>query len=82
MPLLKNPESTWENRELFTHVGRWPNGSDPTLHKYETCAVRDQRYSLVNNREQLESLFNALTAGVSSLQQYVATQRSGRAAGA
>lgn len=37
---------------------------------------------LVNNREQLESLFNALTAGVSSLQQYVATQRSGRAAGA
>jgi methylamine dehydrogenase accessory protein MauD len=37
---------------------------------------------LVNNREQLESLFNALTAGVSSLQQFVATQRSGRAAGA
>ena len=37
---------------------------------------------LVNNREQLESLFNALNAGVSSLQQFVATQRTGRAAGA
>ena len=28
---------------------------------------------LVNNREQLESLFNALSAGVSSLQQYAAS---------
>ena len=37
---------------------------------------------LVNNREQLESLFNALSAGVSSLQQFAATQKNGRAAGA
>lgn len=29
---------------------------------------------LVNNREQLESLFNALRAGVASLQQYVANR--------
>ena len=29
---------------------------------------------LVNNREQLESLFNALKAGVASLQQYVAAR--------
>jgi methylamine dehydrogenase accessory protein MauD len=29
---------------------------------------------LVNNREQLESLFNALRAGVASLQQYVAAR--------
>lgn len=31
---------------------------------------------LVNNREQLESLFNTLQAGVSSLQQYVATDEA------
>ena len=37
---------------------------------------------LVNNREQLESLFNALSAGVSSLQHFAATQQNGRAAGA
>jgi methylamine dehydrogenase accessory protein MauD len=29
---------------------------------------------LVNNREQLESLFNALKAGVASLQQFVAAR--------
>jgi arylsulfatase len=51
MPLLQNQKSDWENRLLFTHVGRWPNGADPNLHQYQNCAVRDQRYSLVNNKE-------------------------------
>lgn len=51
LPLLQNPQSTWENRLLFTHVGRWPNGADPNLHQHQNCAVRDQRYSLVNNTE-------------------------------
>ena len=69
VPLLKKPESTWENRELFTHVGRWPNGSDPNLHKYETCAVRDQRYSLVNNRE-LYDLQNDLAQKYNIIQEH------------
>jgi len=51
LPLLQNPQSEWENRLLFTHVGRWPNGADPKLHQYQNCAVRDQRYSLVNHKE-------------------------------
>ena len=51
LPLLQNPQSDWENRLLFTHVGRWPNGADPKLHQYQNCAVRDQRYSLVNDKE-------------------------------
>lgn len=69
VPLLKKPESTWKNRELFTHVGRWPNGSDPNLHKYETCAVRDQRYSLVNNRE-LYDLQNDLAQKYNIIQEH------------
>ncbi len=51
LPLLQNPLSDWGNRLLFTHVGRWPNGADPKLHQYQNCAVRDQRYSLVNDKE-------------------------------
>lgn len=46
-PLLKNPAAAWEDRHLFTHVGRWPKGTNPDDSKLNNCAVRDQRYTLV-----------------------------------
>ena len=47
MPLLKNPEAEWQDRHLFTHVGRWPKGTDPNNAKLNNCAVRNERYTLV-----------------------------------
>ena len=40
----------WEDRYLFTHTGRWKVGLDPNVHKWKGCAVRNQRYRLVNNQ--------------------------------
>ena len=51
MPLLENPKAEWEDRHLFTHQGRWEKGSDPNESKFKNCAVRTQRWRLVNNAE-------------------------------
>ena len=48
LPLLENPAAPWEDRNLFTHVGRWPKGTNPDDAKYAGCAVRDTRYTLVS----------------------------------
>ena len=48
VPLLENPKAPWEDRYLFTHVGRWPKGSDPDDAKLSNCAVRNTRYTLVS----------------------------------
>lgn len=54
VPLLENANTRWPDRYLFTHVGRWPKGSDPNHFKYAQCSVRSSRYHLVNsNREGL-----------------------------
>jgi arylsulfatase len=50
LPLLENPKAQWPDRELFVHVGRWEKGTDPNLSKYRSCAVRSQRWRLVNNQ--------------------------------
>jgi arylsulfatase A-like enzyme len=50
LPLLKNPKSEWSNRVLVTHIGRWDRG-DAANSKYAGCSIRDQRFTLVNNRE-------------------------------
>jgi arylsulfatase A-like enzyme len=47
LPLMGNPAAAWEDRYLFTHVGRWPKGSDPDAAKLQNCAVRNQQYTLV-----------------------------------
>ncbi len=47
-PLLENPKAAWEDRYLFTHVGRWPKGSNPDDAKLKNCAVRNTRYTLVS----------------------------------
>jgi arylsulfatase len=50
LSLLKNPEATWPERTLVTHIGRWPRGG-ATAAKYSNCSIQNSRYSLVNNRE-------------------------------
>ena len=47
MPLLRNPQSDWPDRTLFTHLGRWPKGTDPTEYKYRQCSVLTPRWHLV-----------------------------------
>jgi len=48
VPLLKDPKATWPDRYIFVHVGRWPRGKARDF-KYARCAVRSQRFRLVNN---------------------------------
>lgn len=48
LPLLETPSAAWEDRHLFTHVGRWPKGTNPDNAKLSNCAVRNTRYTLVN----------------------------------
>jgi len=50
VPLLKDPKAAWPDRYVFVHVGRWPRGKASDS-KYARCAVRSQRFRLVNNKE-------------------------------
>ncbi len=51
VPLLENPKADWDDRYLFVHRGRWQKGANPDDHKYRACAVRSQRWRMVNNKE-------------------------------
>ena len=55
VPLLKNPKAPWPDRYLFAHRGRWGKGR-AAQSKYAACAVRSQRFRLVNNRELYDIL--------------------------
>ena len=46
VPLLKNAQSPWPERVLYTHVGRWPAGQADKS-KYDGCRIRNSRYSMV-----------------------------------
>ena len=52
VPLLTDPAApeglAWDERPLFTHVGRWPKRSDPDLAKYQAAAVRTKAWALVS----------------------------------
>lgn len=48
LPLLENPNASWDDRLLFTHTGRWRKGTDPDLAKLSNCAVRNTQYTLVS----------------------------------
>jgi arylsulfatase len=54
VPLLESAGAetgvNWEDRILFTHVGRWEVG-DVENAKYRGVAVRNARFKLVNNAE-------------------------------
>ncbi|MFO1489728.1 MAG: arylsulfatase [Kiritimatiellia bacterium] len=51
LPLLRDPKAAWPDRTLVTHVGRWEPGENPATMKYERCAIRNARFTLVNNRQ-------------------------------
>jgi arylsulfatase len=51
LPLLQNPRAPWQDRLLFTHVGRWKPGTNPDEAKYKQCAVRTARFRFVNNAQ-------------------------------
>ena len=51
LPLLEDPKADWADRELFVHVGRWKKDADPNKSKFNRCAVRTQRWRLVNNNQ-------------------------------
>ena len=51
LPLLQNSNYAWPDRNLFFHVGRWEKGEDPNLSKHKRCAIRTERWRLVNNSE-------------------------------
>jgi arylsulfatase len=48
LPLLANPKAEWQDRTLFTHVGRWPKGSDANHAKTANASVRTTQYHLVS----------------------------------
>lgn len=47
VPLLQNPQAGWEDRYLFTHIGRWAKGKAAES-KYANCRVRNTRFTMVN----------------------------------
>ena len=47
-PLLKDPKAPWADRFVFVHRGRWGKGQ-AARSKYGGCAVRTQRFRLVDN---------------------------------
>jgi arylsulfatase A-like enzyme len=47
LPLLEDHREGWEDRFLFTHLGRWPTGADPDQFKDVNFAIRNQRYRYV-----------------------------------
>ena len=51
LPLLQNSQASWPDRYLFFHVGRWRKGSNPDAAKFKKCAVRNQRFRLIDNAE-------------------------------
>jgi arylsulfatase len=53
LPLLKNPASSWPERTLVTHVGRWPRFSDPDAAKFTNCSIRTPRWHLVSTKAPL-----------------------------
>jgi arylsulfatase len=50
VPLLQDAGAPWSDRFLFIHVGRWEKGAAEAA-KYGGCAIRNQRFRFVNNKE-------------------------------
>lgn len=51
LPYLQGDKVEAVDRYLFTHKGRWAKGADPKKSKFKDCAVRTQRFRLVNDKE-------------------------------
>jgi arylsulfatase len=51
VPLLEDPNASWNDRTLFTHIGRWPKGANIDDYKYANCSVRTERWHLVSSSD-------------------------------
>lgn len=49
VPLLRSVDAPWVDRTLFTHIGRWPKGTNVNLFKYSGCSVRTTDWHLVSD---------------------------------
>lgn len=68
VPLLKDPNTAWPDRDLFFHVGRWnkkgapgqwgQGNTDPDAAKYKQFAVRNKKWRLVGESLAGESLYD------------------------
>ena len=47
VPLLRDAKAPWQDRPLFTHLGRWDRGKMAET-AYRQCRVREGKWSLVN----------------------------------
>ena len=47
VPLLRDAKAPWQDRPLFTHLGRWDRGQMAET-AYRQCRVREGKWSLVN----------------------------------
>jgi len=47
LPLLNDPKAQWQDRVLFTHVGRWERGQ-AAASKYRSCSLRNSRFQMIS----------------------------------
>lgn len=50
LPLLEDPQAAWPDRQLVTHVGRWPKQANPAESKFKQAAIRTERWALVSEK--------------------------------
>ena len=50
LPLIESTDKDWPDRYLYTHVARWPTGSEPNDYQHVNYGVRNQRFRLVGPR--------------------------------
>ncbi len=62
LALLENPQAEWAPRTLFTHVGRWPKGTDPDAAKTRNASIRTPQYHLVSEAMRPQAAKKALPA--------------------
>jgi arylsulfatase A-like enzyme len=46
LPLLRNSNAKWADRQLVTHLGRWERGQVGQS-KYRNCSIRETRWNMV-----------------------------------
>lgn len=51
LPLIEGKSEGWEDRYFFTHIARWPTGSEPNDHEFTNYGVRNQRFRFVGPRD-------------------------------
>lgn len=55
VPVLQNAKVAWQERFLFTHVGRWEKGQAEQA-KYLNCSVRWQQFNMVSSVRKLPAV--------------------------